>query len=184
MGSTSGSTHQVAAAPLREHTRHHREVTQLHTVRSHSLSPIPREKRGGESFRKKSSPHRKLVLDSFFSSGVAGRAGVMQYFPCCSATGEKSACSEGDQGSIPGLGTSPGEGRGYPLQYSGLENSMDYAVHGVAKSQTRLSDFHFRFHFLLGARGTSHTQGAGLQAAEAPNSACTVGVGGWIGLCS
>ena len=45
--------------------------------------------------------------------------------------------------TIPGLGRSPGEGKGYPLQYSGLENSMDRVVHGVAKSQTRLSDFHF-----------------------------------------
>ena len=44
---------------------------------------------------------------------------------------------------IPGLGRSPGEGKGYPLQYSGLENSMDYIVHGVAKSQTRLSDFQY-----------------------------------------
>ena len=38
---------------------------------------------------------------------------------------------------------SPGEGKGYPLQYSGMENSMDYTVHGVTKSQTRLNDFHF-----------------------------------------
>ena len=60
-------------------------------------------------------------------------------FPCDSA-GKESACNVGDLGSIPGLGKSPGEGKGYPLQYSGLENSMD--VHGVAKSQTRLSDFH------------------------------------------
>ena len=44
---------------------------------------------------------------------------------------------------IPGLGTSPGEGKGYPLQYSGLENSMDCIVCGVAKNQTQLSDFHF-----------------------------------------
>ena len=44
---------------------------------------------------------------------------------------------------IPGLGRSPGEGKGYPLQYSGLENSMDYAVHGIAKTWTQLSDFHF-----------------------------------------
>ena len=44
---------------------------------------------------------------------------------------------------IPGLGRSPGEGKGYPLQYSGLENSMDHIVHGVAESQTQLSDFHF-----------------------------------------
>ena len=49
----------------------------------------------------------------------------------------------GDLGSIPGLGRSPGEGKGYPLKYSGLENSMDCIVHGVAKSQTRLTDFHF-----------------------------------------
>ena len=47
--------------------------------------------------------------------------------------GEKSACSVGDLGSIPGLGRSPGEGKGYALQYSGLENSVDYTVHGVAE---------------------------------------------------
>ena len=46
----------------------------------------------------------------------------------------------GDLGLIPGLGRSPGEGKGYPLQYSGLENSKDYTVHGAAKSRTRLSD--------------------------------------------
>ena len=60
---------------------------------------------------------------------------------------EESACNAGDLGSIPVLGRSPGEGKGYPLQYSCLENSMDrgawqVTVHGVSKSQTRLSDFH------------------------------------------
>ena len=44
---------------------------------------------------------------------------------------------------VSGLERSPGEGKGYPLQYSGLENSMDCIVHGVTKSWTRLSDFHF-----------------------------------------
>ena len=63
-------------------------------------------------------------------------------FPCGSA-GKESACSVGDLGSIPGLEKSPGEGKGYPLQHSGLENSMDCIVHGVTKSWTRLSDFHF-----------------------------------------
>ena len=63
-------------------------------------------------------------------------------FPCGSA-GKESACNAGDLGSIPGLGRSTGEGKGYPLQYSGLENSMDYIVHGVAKSRTQLRDFHF-----------------------------------------
>ena len=53
-----------------------------------------------------------------------------------------SAYNEGDLGSIPGSGRSPGEGGGYPFQYSGLENSI---VHGVSKSRTQLSDFHFHF---------------------------------------
>ena len=49
----------------------------------------------------------------------------------------------GDLGSIPVLERSPGEEKGYPLQYSGLETSMDCIVHGVPRSRTRLSDFHF-----------------------------------------
>ena len=53
-------------------------------------------------------------------------------FPCGSA-GKESARNAGDQGSIPGSGRSAGEGKGYPLQYSGLENSMDYTVHGGRK---------------------------------------------------
>ena len=56
---------------------------------------------------------------------------------------KESACNVGDLGSIPGLGRSPGEGKGYAIQYSGLENSMNCIVHGVAKRQTQLSDFHF-----------------------------------------
>ena len=63
-------------------------------------------------------------------------------FPGGSA-GKEAPCNGGDLGSIPGSGRSPGEGNGYPLQYSGLENSMDCIVHGVTKSRTRLSDFHF-----------------------------------------
>ena len=67
--------------------------------------------------------------------------------PCGSADKE-STCNLGDLGLIPGLGRSPGEGKGYPLQYSGPENSVDCIVHGVAKSQTRLSDFHSLTHSL------------------------------------
>ena len=48
---------------------------------------------------------------------------------------------DGDLGSIPGLRRSPGERKGYPLQYSGLVNSMDCIVHGVTKSQTQLSEY-------------------------------------------
>ena len=58
------------------------------------------------------------------------------------SVGKEFACSAGDLGSVPGLGRSPGEGYCYPLQYSGLENSMDYIVHGVTKNRTRLSNSH------------------------------------------
>ena len=61
------------------------------------------------------------------------------------SVGKESACNAGTLGSIPGLGRSRGEGNSYPLQYPGLENSMDCVVHGLGKSQTRLSDFHFHF---------------------------------------
>ena len=56
-------------------------------------------------------------------------------FPGGSASKE-SACNVGDLGCTPVLGRTPGEEKGYPLQYSVLENSMDYIVHGVAKSRT------------------------------------------------
>ena len=64
-------------------------------------------------------------------------------FPGVSA-GKESACNAGDLGLIPALERSPGEGKGYPLQYSGLENSMLCMVHGVTTSQTQLSNFHFQ----------------------------------------
>ena len=81
-----------------------------------------------------------------------------QFIQClCNIGGsedEVSACNAGDPGLIPGLGRSPGEGNGIPLQYSCLEDPMDReawraTVHGVAKSRTRLSDFtslHFMQH--------------------------------------
>ena len=59
-----------------------------------------------------------------------------------SIAGKESTFNAGDLGSFPGLGRSPGEGNSYPLQYSDLENCMDFIVHEVAKSCTRLSDFH------------------------------------------
>ena len=63
------------------------------------------------------------------------------------SAGKESICNAGDLGLIPGLGRSSGEGNTHPLQYSGLENSMDYIpwteFHGVTKSWTQLSDFHF-----------------------------------------
>ena len=52
-----------------------------------------------------------------------------------------------DEGSIPELGSYPGEGKGYALQYSDLENSMDHIIHGVARSWTQLSDFLLLFFF-------------------------------------
>jgi len=82
--------------------------------------------------------------DSFLAhAATASRWG----FPDSSA-GKESACSAGVPASIPGFGRSSAKGNGYPLQYSCLENSVDRGawranVHGVAKSRTLLSDFHF-----------------------------------------
>ena len=59
---------------------------------------------------------------------------VCMGFPCGSA-GKESTCNSRDLGLIPGLGRSPGEENSYPLQYSGLENSMDYLVHGLTKNR-------------------------------------------------
>ena len=69
-----------------------------------------------------------LHLQSSFTGGSAGK---------------KSACDAEDLDSIPRLGRFPEDGKGYPLQHSGLENSMECIDHGVAKSQTQLRDFHF-----------------------------------------
>src|SRR5574341_228648 len=71
----------------------------------------------------------------------------------CGLAGKESTCNEGDLGLKSGLGRSPGEGKGYLLEYSGLENSMDCIVHGVTKSQTRLSDIHSLTHSHLTAPG-------------------------------
>ena len=79
-------------------------------------------------------------------------------FPGGSA-GKEFAYNAGDLGSIPGLGRFPGEGNSYPLQYYGLENSMDCIAHGVAKSQTRLSNFHLGFpHSSVGKESASNAR--------------------------
>ena len=69
-------------------------------------------------------------------------------FPCSSADKE-STCNMEDLGSIPGLGRSPGEGKGYPLQYSGLENSMDCIVHGSQRVRHDWATFTFTFKVML-----------------------------------
>ena len=79
---------------------------------------------------------------SEFGGTTGGERRPYTGFPCGSADKE-STRNVGDLGSIPGFGRSPGEGKGYPLQYSGLKNSMDYIVPGFAKSRTQLSNFPF-----------------------------------------
>ena len=84
-----------------------------------------------------------------FSPYVTKDLSIKRSFPG-SSDGKESACNVGDQGLIPGLGRSPGEGNGYPVQYSCLGNSMDRgawqaAVQGVAKSWTRLSNLGWHF---------------------------------------
>ena len=74
-------------------------------------------------------------LSDFFLKGFAD------------SVGKESTCNAGEPVSILGLGRFHGEGKVYPLQYSGPENSMDSVVHGVARSWTQLSNFHFHFLF-------------------------------------
>ena len=89
-----------------------------------------------------------ILIPACASSSTALHMMYSAYILCFPGGSEvkASACNAGDLGLIPGLGRSPGEGNGNPLQYSCLENPMDggawwATVHGVAKSQTRLSDF-------------------------------------------
>ena len=93
-------------------------------------------------------PHHSLLATIFFwgKGFLSILLKISQHnraFLPCGSAGKESACNVEDLGLILGLGRSLGEGKGYPLQYSGLENSMDCIVHGV----TRLSDFHFFFFF-------------------------------------
>ena len=80
---------------------------------------------------------------------------------CCGSAGKESTCNAGDLDLIPGLRISPGEGKGYPLQYSGLENSMDCIVHGVASSWKQLGKLHSHHtvltHFILLLPNTPNT---------------------------
>ena len=88
--------------------------------------------------------HQELVVGKIHWRRDRLPTPVFLGFPCSSA-GKEFACNEGDMGSIPGLGRPPGEEKVYPLQYSVPENSMYCRIHGVAKSWTGLSDFHFCF---------------------------------------
>ena len=87
------------------------------------------------------TPVRFLGGEDLLKKGSATHSSILG-LPCGSA-GKESTCNVRDLDTIPGLGTSPGEGKGYPLQYSGLENSMDCIAHGVTNSWTWLSDFQF-----------------------------------------
>ena len=87
------------------------------------------------------TPVQSLGQEDPLEKGKATHSSILG-LPCGSA-GKVSAYSAGDPGSIPGLGRYPGESKGCPLQYSGLENSMDCIVHRVTKSHTGMSDFQF-----------------------------------------
>ena len=83
-----------------------------------------------------------VITGFFFFSLLKIYLVLIEGLPC-SLSGKESAFNARDLGSIPELGRSPGEKKGYPLQYSGLENSMDCVVHEIEKGQTQLSNFHF-----------------------------------------
>ena len=89
----------------------------------------------------------KVLIVSFFF--VVVKHISFCFINACGSPGKESSCNEGDLDSIPVLGRSPGEGKGYPLQYTGLEDSMDCIVHGVAKCWTQLNGFHVTAHQLF-----------------------------------
>ena len=96
-----------------------------------------------------SASHNSIPSQSHQADhGFPGALGIPQGFPGGSA-GNESACNMGDLGSVPGLGRSPGEGDGYPLQYSSLENSMECVVHGVTESD-RTEELSLSLGILLG----------------------------------
>ena len=80
------------------------------------------------------TPVQFLGLEDTLEKGLATHSSILGLLS--GSAGKESACNMGDLGLIPGLGRSPGEGKGYPLQYSGLENSMDCIVHGVTELDT------------------------------------------------
>ena len=84
-----------------------------------------------QQLRKTNLEFKKLNIQTPYDSGFLG-----------DSAGQEYTCNAGDLGLICGLGRSPGEGKGFSLQYSGLENSMDCIVYGITKSQTQRSNFH------------------------------------------
>ena len=111
-------------------------------------------------------------------SGNSCAASASLGFPG-SSVGKDSTCNAGDLGSIPGLGRSPGDRKGFPFQCSGLENSMDCIVHGVAKSQTRQSGFSLSVFFLLRKMPSCHFLFSPAIWGQGPN---TGGPMSWMGL--
>ena len=83
-----------------------------------------------------------LVINTL-QKNILNEGNIIKGF-LCGSTGKESACNAGDLSSIPGLERSPGEGKGYPLQYSGLENSTDCTVHEVEKSQKHFIPKHLK----------------------------------------
>ena len=102
-----------------------------------SLPQLPVE--GDQDTYKKPLRNQASNLISNFSH--MSKFNIKNYLFCIlgfpdNSVGKECACKEGDLSFIPGLGRSSGEGNSYPLQYSGLENSMDCTVHGITELLT------------------------------------------------
>ena len=91
-------------------------------------------------------------------SGLRGGSKGLGCMYTYGSAGKESTCNVGDLGSIPELRRSPGEGKGFPLLYSGQENFMDFIVHGIAKSWTQLRDLHLSWliHSVVLQKPTQH----------------------------
>ena len=148
MGSQRVRHDWVTFTYWKNHNFHYMDLCQQSTLFFNTLSRfaiafLPRNKHLIISYMQLPSAvilEPKKIKSFSISPSIYHKVG----FPGGSA-GKESPSNAGDLGLIPGLGRSPGEGKGYPLQYSGLENSMDCRLHGVTNSQIWLSNFHFIF---------------------------------------
>ena len=115
-----------------------------HLLNGHELEQAPGD--SGQGSLTCCSPwcHEESDMTEWLNNMHIHVSILFQVFPD-NSVGKGSACNAGDPSSIPGSGRCSGEGKGYPLQYSSLENSTDCTVHGVTKSWTQLSDFQFHF---------------------------------------
>ena len=111
----------------------------MHTVQKSKLRGQMKLSRVSQEGAKWNGTFQKVLFwlnIKLLTLTATGEKWILNLLGPCGSTGKESTCNAGDLGSIPGLGRFPGEGKGYPLQYSGLENSKDYSPWGCKETFT------------------------------------------------